>query len=199
MVSGKILSRELIRYDMRTIGSRWLVFPLYKISSVFASDGSHADTAVSYVTDDMGNTTHETQHGDVSANVDNATFVDIPGDSITTDRTFISNPANNLYGFISTEQVTGFSGELMSSSRIEYDNSATGVTLGLPTAKVRTDTITNDTIRDTTIYSPRGLPIEKRDPLGNTTTFIYDDRDIVLTRETNSLGWNIDYTYDYKA
>ena len=104
--SGKLLSRELIRYDMRTIGNRWLVFPLYKVSNVFDSDGSHADTAVSYVTDDMGNTTRETQHGFVTANLDNGTFVDIPSDTITTDRTFISNPASNLYGFVSTEQVT---------------------------------------------------------------------------------------------
>ena len=73
---------------------------------MFDSDGSHADTAVSYVTDDMGNTTRETQNGWVTANLENGTFTDIPGDSVTTDRTFISNVANNLYGFISTEQTT---------------------------------------------------------------------------------------------
>ncbi len=182
---------------MRTIGVRWLIFPLYKISSMFDSDGSHADTAVSYVTDDMGNTTRETQNGWVTANLDTGTFTDIPGDSITTDRTYISNVANNLYGFISTEQTTGFSGELMSSNRIEYDNTATGVILGVPTAKVRTDVITGDTVRDTTSYSPRGLPIEKVDPLGNKTILTYDDRDITLTRETNPLGWKVEYDYNY--
>lgn len=85
----------------------------------------------------------------------------------------------------------------MSSSRVEYDNTSTGVILGLPTAKVRIDTITADTVRDTTTYSPRGLPIEKKDPLGNKTILAYDDRDIALTSETNPLGWKVEYNYSY--
>jgi hypothetical protein len=59
------------------IGLRSLVFPRYKISSQFDIDGSHADTAISYVVDDMGNTTREIQHGWVMADLDNAVFTDI--------------------------------------------------------------------------------------------------------------------------
>jgi YD repeat-containing protein len=85
----------------------------------------------------------------------------------------------------------------MSSNRIEYDNTATGVIFGLPTAKIRTDVITGDIVRETTQYSPRGLPIEKIDPIGNTSTFVYDDRNITIAHELNPLGWKVEYTYDY--
>jgi hypothetical protein len=145
----------------------------------------------------MGNTTREIQHGWVMADLDNAVFTDIVWDTITTDRSYVSNIASNLYGLISTEQTTWFSGELVSSQRVEYDNSATGVVLWLPTAQIRINTITRDVLRDTTRYSSRGLPIEKKDPLGNTTTFIYDERDIALLSETNPLGWAIGYGYSY--
>lgn len=85
----------------------------------------------------------------------------------------------------------------MSESRLEYDGTSTGIISGLPTAKVKIDTTTNESVRDTTVYSPRGLPIEKVDPLGNKTSLTYDDRDITLLTETNPLGWDISYTYDY--
>lgn len=85
----------------------------------------------------------------------------------------------------------------MSSSCVEYDNTATGLTLGLPTAKIRIDTITGDIVRDTTQYSTRGLPIEKIDPLGNKTVLTYDDRNIALVRETNPLDWKVEYSYNY--
>lgn len=199
IVSGKILSRELTRYDMKTLGARWLVYPLYQISSRFDTDGSHSDTAVSSVVDDMGNILRQTQYGWVNANLDDATFVDIPGDTVTIDRTYLSNTSKNLYGFLSTEQITWFSWSLMSMSQIEYDGTSSGIILGLPTAKIQIDTVTGDVVRDMIQYSSRGLPIEKTDPLGNKTTLVYDDRDIALQTETNPLWWSIAYTYDYAA
>jgi hypothetical protein len=54
----------------------------------------------------MGNILRQTQYGWVNANLDDGTFVDIPGDTVTTDRTYLSDISKNLYGFVSTEQIT---------------------------------------------------------------------------------------------
>ena len=52
-------------------------------------------------------------------------------------------------------------------------------------------------IRETVRYSDTGLPTQKVDALGYSGTLMYDDRDIAMIRETNALGWNTEYTYDY--
>jgi RHS repeat-associated protein len=193
----KLLSREVNRYDMRTEWDRWLVFPAYSISSLFDDAGAHADTAIGYEMDNNGNITKETQWWSVVADIDNATFVDIPWDNIVTDRVYIANTAKNLYGFLSQEESHGFSGELVRAIQIEYDGSSTGLVYGLVTARITRNTKKNDSYTDRAVYSPEWILLEKIDALGNSTHLTYDSRDIALLRETNPLGWSTEYAYDY--
>jgi RHS repeat-associated protein len=197
--SGKLLQQEIVRYNSRVLfGDRRLVYPMQKIGAEFAPDGAHRDTATTYEYDDDGNLTSEIRLGLVSANLSGGTYIDIPWDTTTINRTYTANISKNLHNFQTGEKFYGFSGELLSESSNEYDNTASWITLGLLTAKKRQNVQNGDTVTtDRIVYSPTGMPIERYDAMNNRTSSTYDTRDIALISSQNPLGWTTQYVYDY--
>lgn len=198
-VTGKLLSREITRYDMRTKGNRWLVFQSYRISSYFDDQKNHKDTAIGYEVDDMGNVLKENQYGWVNADISKWIFLDTPGDTTIIERSYFSNIAKNLYNFPASEKIYGYSWEVLRQSFTRYDLSQTGITLGLPTSQILIDTLDGTEIKDQIEYNIAWMPIKKTDAVGNATSFSYDPYNISLASTTNPLGWKTLFAYDYTS
>jgi RHS repeat-associated protein len=197
--TNKLLRQEFTKYDSRILyNERRLVYPMQKINIEFDSNLTHRDTTIAYEYDNYGNLIKESHFWLVNVNLTDATFIDIAWDSFRAERTYISSPSKNLYNFPTSEKVYGWSWELLASSLIEYDNSASWVTFWLVTSKKRQN-VQDKTIITTekTIYSSSWLPIEQYDWENNRTTFFYDTRDISLTSSKNPLGWETRFVYDY--
>ena len=195
--TGKLLSRENVKYEMRSLGNRYLVYASSKIASSFGSGGDRGDRAVSYEVDDAGNILKETKWWYVQADLDKWTFIDIPWDTVITESTYLANASTRIANILSTQKLYGFSGELLLLKKVEYDNTPTNVILWLPTSKIQYSLAWGDEIKETILYSSGWLPREKKDNLGNTTKYTYDDRDISLLEEINPLNWKTEYVYDY--
>ncbi len=195
--TGKLLQSELIRFDMKTFGERRMVFPAYKIDSEYVTSWDHSDTAVSYEYDDIWNVLKEVHHGWVNAHIDNATFTEIPGDEMWTEKKYTSNPPKNLYSFPISERLFGFSWELLSDTTTSYDSMGSWVGLWLVTRQSRRDTLTWEEFSDNFIYDSSGLLSSKTDALGNNTLSAYDSRGIALSSTTNPLWWKTRFTYSY--
>jgi RHS repeat-associated protein len=197
--TNKLLKQELIKYNSRVLFSeRRLVYPIEKINSEFDDNWVHRDTAITYEYDNDGNRTREMNLGFVNTNLTDGTYIDIAWDSTSIDRTYISNPNKNLYNFLTSEKVYGFSGELLTSSLDEYDNTSSWLILWLLTTKKRQNVENKSIVTiEKTVYSPTWLPAEQYDAENNRTIFMYDTRDIALISIKNPLGWGNRFVYDY--
>jgi|GEM_PF-4420190 len=122
---------------MRPIfGERRLVFPKQKLQIEYGQDGQKNAKADTYLYDNTGNLLEESHHGFVNADINDGTWIEIPGDETKIIRTYIENPVLGISKLPVSEKVYGFSGELLSASCIEYDGLSTGATYGLVTAKI---------------------------------------------------------------
>jgi hypothetical protein len=85
--------------------------------------------AESYLYDKTGNLLEESHHGFVNASITDGTWIDIPGDESKIVRTYTENPILGITKLPVSERVYGFSGELLSSTRVLYDGLGSGATL----------------------------------------------------------------------
>jgi YD repeat-containing protein len=110
--------------------------------------------------------------------VDWATGADIKNDAIRTAFTYASNPANNLYGMLTSKISYDNANNILGKNYAYYDGSTTlgTVTRGLVT---RADTwnkvdTTESLISTKNTYNTYGQVLTSQDPMGRTSTITYD-------------------------
>lgn len=196
--------------DIQTTGLTRFTYVTQEYQSVFDSSGSNPRTTRSYYqADDFnGNAEFVTEWGEVNFNESNYSYTDVTGDRKSFTYTYADNLsalteaqllATDYHFAVSEVTLSDESANLMSNAEFYYDGNTTqGVlTDGLLTLSSEWHDESSSWYDTEFGHNTKGVINQIVDARGATTTLAIDTYNLYPTKETNALGHEIDFTYDY--
>lgn len=180
--------------------------------STYDNSGLNPRTTRTYhqLDDFSGNTEYLSERGEVTFNESDWTSVDVPGDRKSFSYTYADNLSSLTeaqllatdYQFALSEvTLLDESSNLMSNSEFYYDGNNTQGVLsdGLLTTASDWHDDSSSWYDTNYAYNAAGVLNQVVDARGATTTLVIDSYNLLPTKETNALGHETDYTYDYRT
>jgi RHS repeat-associated protein len=198
-VAGNIYKTELTKWKTDTLGTgRYLVTPERTTSLDFDGNATHKDTAQNFVYDiATGNLTQKTSWGEVTADPLTGSFTDVGSDKTISDMSYAVSSTNPNISLPSRELVTDQSSATVKDTKWYYDQLSFGQANKGNQSKEEKLKSGSTYVSTQKTYDGFGNVLTSTDPRGNTTSYIYDQYNLFVATETNSLLQTKNYLYDY--
>jgi len=189
--SGSLFSKTESSYNHTFNGPYYEVFLKHTANYLYDGFSAAEITNVSYGYDDYGNVIYRNSYGDVS----------VAGDEKYERYVYAYNTSENMLGKVSRYSLYEDDNTSLAKETLYYYD---GLSYGASPTKGELTKVSewNDKGEDSITrfeYDDYGNVIEKIDPLGRETKYLYGLRDTSFTyadRITNALGHRTDYDYD---
>lgn len=195
--SGNLFSKTINKWDRVDLGNgASFVNLIQTLNFTYDGDSDHREKAASYSYDSSnGNLTQKISWGEVSGNNDGS-FTDVGTDKITTNLSYASDVDNKMF-LQSREFVTDQSGATVKDTKSYYDNLSFGQLQKGNQTKQEMLKSGSSYIDVEKTYNSYGLVTQEKDPRDKTTTYSYDSFNLYPVTTTNPLGQTTTALYDY--
>ncbi|MEX0931889.1 MAG: FG-GAP-like repeat-containing protein [Candidatus Paceibacterota bacterium] len=197
-ISDNLFSTKINKWESKDLSQgRYFIHQTRSTELLYNGQNKHVGSAKEYTfSSSNGNLIQSIDYGIVNASGDGS-FIDVGSDRASTTVSY--SASTSASAFISREVTDSQTALNFSDIKYYYDNLSFGSVNKGNVTKVENLILGSSYASSTKSYDLLGNIISERDPLGNETSYSYDNVEMYISTTTNELEHIATFEYDYSS